>query len=75
MMSPNLVWFTVSLLPILLPSEISRSWYRGSVYFALKEGAFEPSSSARHATELASCLQQLDSVKSACPSLVHRWWT
>ena len=46
-----------------IPSEISGSWYRGSEYFALKEGAFEPSSPARHATELASCLQQLDIVK------------
>ena len=46
-----------------IPSEISGSWYRGSVYFALKEGAFELSSLARHATELASYLQQLDSVK------------
>ena len=29
-----------------IPSEISGSWYRGSEYFALKEGAFEPSSPA-----------------------------
>ena len=36
-----------------IPSEISGSWYRGSVYFALKEGAFEPSSPARHAIVLS----------------------
>ena len=45
-----------------IPSEISGSWYRGSVCFALKEGAFEPSSPARHTTELGSCLQQLDRI-------------
>ena len=57
-----------SLVPIVtlvntIPTIISESWYRGSVYFALKEGAVEPSSPARHATELAGCLLQLDCVK------------
>ena len=42
-----------------IPSDISGLWYRGSVYFALKERAFKPSSTARHAMELASCLQHL----------------
>ena len=35
-----------------IPEEISGSWHGGQVLVMLKEGAFEPSSPARHSTEL-----------------------
>ena len=46
---------SVSLL-VDIPSELSGSWYHGLVTVSLKEGAFEPSSSLRHMTELFNML-------------------
>ena len=46
-----------------IPTEITGSWYSGQVFFALKEGAFEPSSPIRHVTELISSLEQLATTK------------
>ena len=42
---------SVTLL-VDIPSDISGSWYHGSVNVCLKEGAFEPSSPLRHTAEL-----------------------
>ena len=41
-----------------IPEEFSGSWYSGQVFVMLKEGAFEPSSPARHSTELATIIEQ-----------------
>ena len=41
-----------------IPTELSGSWYDGQVLVLFKEGAFEPSSPVRHATELAKVLEE-----------------
>ena len=41
-----------------IPEEFSGSWYDGQVMVMLKEGAFEPSSPARHSTEMATIIKQ-----------------
>ena len=44
---------------------MTQSWYEGSVFVGLKEGIFEPSSPARHMTELCDIMQgELTSDKS-----------
>ena len=40
-----------------IPMEISGSWYVGQVFILFKDGAFEPSSPIRHATELFNILE------------------
>ncbi len=44
-------------LQINIPDDISGSWYSGKVSVGTKEGAFEPSSPLRHASELCSLIQ------------------
>jgi hypothetical protein len=39
-----------------IPETVESSWYTGQVVVGLKEGAFEPSSPARHCTELGNIL-------------------
>ena len=39
-----------------IPETVESSWYTGQVVVGLKEGAFEPSSPARHCTELGQIL-------------------
>ena len=46
---------SVSLV-VDIPEDVSGSWYTGQVVVGLKEGAYEPSSPLRHATELNSAL-------------------
>ena len=46
-----------------IPGEITGSWYSGQVFFVLKEGALDPSSPIRHATELISSLEELGPTK------------
>ena len=41
-----------------IPEESCGSWYGGQVVVMLKEEAFEPSSSARHSTELATIIER-----------------
>ena len=41
-----------------IPEEFSGSWYSGQVFVMLKEGAFEPSSPARHSMELGAIIEQ-----------------
>lgn len=56
----NFTKFSIILSVVLdtdIPEEISGSWYQGQVLISFKEGAFEPSSPARHSTELASILR------------------
>ena len=40
-----------------VPEKISGSWYTGDVHILYKDSAFEPACSIRHATELATLLQ------------------
>ena len=44
-------------LQVSIPDDISGSWYSGKVSVGMKEGAFEPSSPLRHASELCSLIQ------------------
>ena len=44
-------------LQVSIPDDISGSWYSGKVSIGMKEGAFEPSSPLRHASELCSLIQ------------------
>ena len=54
---------TLSLIPSVtlhvdIPETIDGSFYRGDVHVGIKEHAFQPSSSIRHATELKAILSQ-----------------
>ena len=46
------------ILQTEIPEEFSGSWYNGQVMVMLKEGAFEPSSPARHSAEMATIIEQ-----------------
>ena len=41
-----------------IPEELAGSWYTGQVHVLFKDGTFEPSSPARHSTELARILEE-----------------
>ena len=42
---------------VVIPDDISGSWYSSKVHISLKEGTFEPSSPIRHASELFSLIK------------------
>ena len=46
------------ILQTEIPEEFSGLWYSGQVMVMLKEGAFEPSSPARHSAEMATIIEQ-----------------
>lgn len=53
---------TFSIIPsvvlcIEIPEDVTGSWYSGQVYVGLKDAALEPSSPARHMTELLSIIE------------------
>ena len=45
------------ILIVVIPEEITGSWYSGKVYVSFKDSIFEPSSPLRHACELYSFLR------------------
>lgn len=45
-------------LLVEIPEELAGSWYTGQVHVLFKDGTFEPSSPARHSSELTRILER-----------------